>query len=144
MIYVLDAALILSATGQAVILLSVVNRVGVGGVSVVMGIYLRADYLCIIHSELDIITYQKPEVSIDPMRLPVNYGHFSSVLHVVSQWSYASHKLWTWCCYYKGILSMVTFFYFVILNVDVKQVSYCNSFKDLSVLWTKQKTPPFQ
>lgn len=69
MIHVFDAVLILSALGQAIISLSVVNRVGVGGVSVVIGIYLRADYLSIIHSELDIVTYQKPEVSIDPIMI---------------------------------------------------------------------------
>lgn len=70
MIHVLDAVLILSALGQAIISLSVVNRVGVGGVSVVMGLYhLGADYLSIIHSELDIVTYQKPEVSIDPIMI---------------------------------------------------------------------------
>lgn len=69
MIHVLDAVLILSALGQAIISLSVVNRVGVGGVSVVMGIYLGADYLSIIYSELDIVTYQKPEVSIDPIMI---------------------------------------------------------------------------
>lgn len=69
MIYLPDIAVILSAMRQAVILLSVVNRVGVGwGLCSDRDLH-RADYLCIIHSELDIITYHKPEVSIDPIRL---------------------------------------------------------------------------
>lgn len=69
MIYLPDIVLILSAMGRAVILLSVVNRVGVGWGLGSDGDLHRADYLCIIHSEKDIITYHKPEVSIDPIRL---------------------------------------------------------------------------
>lgn len=69
MTYLLDIVVILSATGWAVILLSVVNRVGVGWGLGSDGDLHRVDYLCIIHSERDIITYHKPEVSIDSIKL---------------------------------------------------------------------------
>lgn len=74
-ILLLDIVVILSATGQAVILLSVFNRVGVGlGLSSDRDLH-RAEYLCIIHSEWDIITYHKPEVSIDSVWSSSGAGH---------------------------------------------------------------------